>query len=73
MWYLRGALADLAKLLEFAERHGTADATLLFPKGVSWEKELGAAQESWSFQHDVINSNTQSGAVVLKIEGLERV
>ena len=67
------ALADLPSLLEFSERHLDAAGTALFPKGVTWEKELKAAQESWSFDHEVIKSRTEPGAVILKIEGLSRV
>lgn len=66
------ALADLGKLLEFAELHGTEDTTCLFPKGVNWEKEVEAAQESWSFTYTPITSVTDANAVVLKIGELKR-
>ena len=67
------ALADLSKLFEFAERHLSEGGVALFPKGVTWEKELNAARKTWSFEAEVIKSETESGAVILKIEGLSRV
>lgn len=67
------ALADLSTLFGFAERHLSKGGLGLFPKGVTWEKELKAAHESWSFQAEVIKSETESGAVILKVEGLSRV
>jgi len=67
------ALANLTKLLEFAELHGHESSTLLFPKGVNWEKEVSQARESWSFECSAITSKTDQNAVVLKVEGLARV
>ena len=67
------ALADLSKLLEFSEHHATKNATLLFPKGANWRKELTQAEESWSFTHTAITSETDPSAIVLKIGGLARV
>lgn len=67
------ALADLSLLFEFAERHLAPDGICLFPKGVRWKKEIESAEESWSFQTEVINSVTQEGAVILKVGELARV
>ena len=67
------ALADLSLLFFFAERHLDASGTMLFPKGVTWEKELRSAQESWSFSHEVITSKTEPNSVILKIKDLRRV
>ena len=67
------ALADLSDLLAFAEPHGAAGAVYLFPKGINWEKELTRAQESWSFNHTAITSETDPNATILKIKGLARV
>lgn len=67
------ALADLPTLLSFADRHLSAEGTALFPKGVTWKKELKEAQKSWSFDHEAIMSKTEPEAVILKIKGLSRV
>ncbi|KPA19835.1 Ribosomal RNA small subunit methyltransferase G [Shimia sp. SK013] len=67
------ALADLPLLFDFAERHLALDGTALFPKGATWEKEVAAAKESWSFQADVIQSKTEPQAVILKVGELKRV
>lgn len=61
------ALADLTQLCEFSERHLQRNGTALFPKGVTWEKELRVAGESWSFSHEVITSKSEPEAVILKL------
>lgn len=67
------ALADMDALLNFAELHLAADGIALFPKGVTWKKELLKAQQSWSFSCDVITSKTESEAVILKVGDIRRV
>ncbi|WP_299349199.1 16S rRNA (guanine(527)-N(7))-methyltransferase RsmG [uncultured Shimia sp.] len=67
------ALADLNTLFSFAERHLSSEGTMLFPKGVTWQKELKAAQESWSFSHEVITSKTEPNSVIIKVKDLRRV
>ncbi|SEO10206.1 16S rRNA (guanine527-N7)-methyltransferase [Salinihabitans flavidus] len=67
------AVADLSTLLEYAERHLAPDGVCLFPKGVTWEKEVKAARKTWSFTLDERKSQTEPGAVILKIGDLSRV
>ncbi|MGH1464043.1 MAG: 16S rRNA (guanine(527)-N(7))-methyltransferase RsmG [Cognatishimia sp.] len=67
------ALAELTKLNEFGEIHLKSSGTALFPKGNQWKKELESAQKSWKFNYEAINSETQKGSVILKIEGITRV
>ncbi len=67
------ALADLDDLLGFAERHLKSDGVALFPKGVSWKKEVDNALERWRFDLEPITSLTEPDAVVLKIKGVARV
>lgn len=67
------ALADLKNLLEFAERHLVDGGTALFPKGVTWQREVENAQKEWHFDYEVTDSLTQSGAVILKVKGASRV
>jgi 16S rRNA (guanine527-N7)-methyltransferase len=67
------ALGDLTGLLGFAERHLRLGGTALFQKGINWEKEVSDALTTWSFEHEVIKSKTEPGAVILKIGGATRV
>ena len=67
------ALADLTDLLKFVERHLAFGGTALFPKGVTWEKEVAAAQRQWRFDVEPTNSLTKPGAAILKITGVTRV
>ena len=67
------ALADLSQLCAFAERHLQPKGTALFPKGVTWQKELHKAEESWSFVYDVVTSKSEPEAVILKLGDIRRV
>jgi len=67
------ALADLSQLCEFSVRHMQKSGTALFPKGVTWQKELRDAGESWSFSPEVITSKSKQEAVVLKLGDIRRV
>lgn len=67
------ALADLATLLGFAERHLAPSGTALFHKGASWKKELAEAQDKWKFDQRVAKSETEEGSVILSIAGVARV
>lgn len=67
------ALAELPKLFSYAQRHLQSDGTGLFPKGVTWEKEVIEARKSWSFELDVITSKTKPNSVILKVKDLLRV
>lgn len=67
------ALADLSTLCGFAERHLDKTGKALFPKGVTWRKELSEAEESWSFSREVITSKSEPEAVILKLGDIRRV
>jgi len=67
------ALADLNTLLGFAHRHLDVDGTALFPKGVTWKKELEDARQHWHFEMEPITSLTEPDAVILKLRGVARV
>lgn len=66
------ALADLTTLLGFAKLHLAKGGVALFPKGITWEKELQHAQREWKFDATPVTSLTESSAVILKIKGVER-
>ncbi|MEX0348331.1 MAG: 16S rRNA (guanine(527)-N(7))-methyltransferase RsmG [Paracoccaceae bacterium] len=67
------ALADLSLLFSFCDRHLKPDGLALFPKGVSWKKEVDNAAKRWNFTADTITSLTEPNAVILKIRGIARV
>lgn len=67
------ALADLSDLLGFTERHLSAGGIAIFPKGISWKKEVNNALKQWRFDWEAIKSLTEPEAVILKIKGVERV
>ncbi|MEO9779530.1 MAG: 16S rRNA (guanine(527)-N(7))-methyltransferase RsmG [Sedimentitalea sp.] len=67
------ALTNLSGLLEFAERHLSTGGIALFPKGVTWQKEVAEAQQRWRFEFEPIESSTEAGAVILKVKGMSRV
>ncbi|WIY26821.1 16S rRNA (guanine(527)-N(7))-methyltransferase RsmG [Parasedimentitalea psychrophila] len=66
------ALADLNTLLGFADHHLDPDGIALFPKGVTWRKELEEARQNWRFEVDPIKSLTEPDAVILKVRGVAR-
>ena len=67
------ALSDLSSLLSFADHHLATNGTALLPKGVTWQKEVEMARESWSFDLDVITSKTEPSSVILKVKDIRRV
>lgn len=67
------ALADLSKLLEFSERHLAPTGVALFPKGETWQKEHDDARLQWSYDVEIIKSETNDAAAVLKIKDIIRV
>lgn len=67
------ALADLPKLLEFAERHLAKDGTALFPKGETWQEEEKSARKLWSYDADIIRSETNPSAAIIRIKDIRRV
>jgi len=67
------ALADLNTLLGFADHHLDTGGVALFPKGVTWKKELETARQHWHFDVEPITSLTEPDAVILKIKGVVRV
>ncbi|MCL6283490.1 16S rRNA (guanine(527)-N(7))-methyltransferase RsmG [Ruegeria sp. 2012CJ41-6] len=67
------ALTDLDVLFSFCDRHLKPNGLALFPKGVSWKKEVDNAAKQWNFTADAITSLTEPNAVILKIRGIARV
>lgn len=67
------ALAPLTDLLGFAERHLSANGRCLFPKGMRWRDECAEAQKNWRFTYTPHRSATDPDAVILEVEGAQRV
>ncbi|QCO55799.1 16S rRNA (guanine(527)-N(7))-methyltransferase RsmG [Pseudorhodobacter turbinis] len=65
------ALAPLAKLLSFASLHLKSTGTCLFPKGSNYKSELVEALKIFSFDYDLIPSQTDTTGMILKISGLK--
>jgi len=66
------ALAPLSKLIDYAHPRLDEHGVLMTPKGQSWKKDLEAAQLRWSFDYDVIQSESQATSVLLKVTNIER-
>jgi len=67
------ALTGLKGLLSYADIHLSKQGVALFPKGKNWEEEVREAREQWQFDMNVIKSITDSQAVILRVEGIQRV
>lgn len=67
------ALAPLAKLLDYAQLHLAEDGLCLFLKGENYEQEIAESLESWRFQSEVLPSQTNPSAVILRIKDIRRV
>jgi 16S rRNA (guanine527-N7)-methyltransferase len=67
------ALSDLPRLLKFAVTHLHQNGVAVFPKGLTWQRELAAAREAWNFDHEVIKSKTDPSGVLLKIRNIRSV
>lgn len=66
------AFAPLNKLLGYAAPLLKNEAQGLFFKGRQYRDELTEARKNWTFDHDVIPSQTSDG-VILRIREVERV
>ena len=67
------ALDDLNSLFDHADRHLSKAGVSLFPKGSQWEREDEEARKHWSYNLEVIKSETNPEATILKIKELKRV
>ena len=66
------ALAPLPKLLQFTERLVEEGGVCLLMKGQSYQEELDAARQLWSFDCDVIKSLTNANAAILEVRNIQR-
>ncbi|MGR3514726.1 MAG: 16S rRNA (guanine(527)-N(7))-methyltransferase RsmG [Paracoccaceae bacterium] len=67
------ALAPLAQLLVYAERHLCSDGRALFPKGASGQSEITQALECWRFDCRTYPSITDARSTILSVGEVSRV
>jgi 16S rRNA (guanine527-N7)-methyltransferase len=66
------ALAPLVTLLSYAKPHLTENGRCLFLKGENFQHEITESLVSWRFQSEVLTSQTNPSAVVLRIKDIHR-
>lgn len=67
------ALAPLDKLLEFSVHHLEEGGIALFPKGITYKKEIENARKMWEFEIEEISSKTDSEAMILRAGAITNV
>lgn len=67
------AFAPLINLMPHVERHLAKSGTALLQKGANHREEVAEARKSWEFTWQAVPSQTDSQAVILKIQGVSRV
>lgn len=60
------ALSNLEKLLHYAKPHTSPKTCFLLPKGLTYAEELETVPNDWQIKAEVIESVTDSDAVVLR-------
>jgi 16S rRNA (guanine527-N7)-methyltransferase len=66
------ALASLSELLAYAEPLVADGAIGLFPKGRDVDDEIAVALRAWNFDHDLIQSSTEDGARIVRVNSIAR-
>ena len=67
------ALAPLGLLLDLAAPFLAPQTVALFPKGQDVDAELEAARKAWNLDVDLIQSQTEPDASILRIRSAERI
>jgi len=66
------ALANLDKLIGYADIHRLSTGICLFPKGKRWMEELTGAQKSWKMDVIEHTSCTEDAGRILELQNIER-
>jgi len=66
------ALAPLAELLSYAQRHLRPDGVAIFPKGMRHQEEVTEARGDWSFEAETHASHSDPNAAIVIIRKIER-
>lgn len=64
------ALAPLTALIGYAYRHLKSSGVAVFPKGARYQEELEQAAKAWSYDLDIRESLTDSGARILMLRSI---
>ncbi len=67
------ALAPLPRLLSYVARHLAPNGVAWLMKGRNWQVEVEEALKDWTFDMEIHESRTESGAAILKLSGLKHV
>lgn len=67
------ALAPLAELCGYGQRHLAPGGTALFLKGNRYEAEIAIARQKWAFDLTVYPSKTGTDAALLALKGVSHV
>lgn len=63
------ALANLNRLISYAEDLSNGAGYYVFPKGKNWKSEIDDAKQNWCFDEKVIPSNTEENSAIVVIQG----
>ena len=66
------AMASLDKLMEYSKPFCSKNTRLIFPKGGKYQDEIDLSQKSWSFDLDIVQSETDESGKILYIKNLRR-
>lgn len=66
------ALTALPGLCSFADRHLAPAGICLFPKGASWQQEVGDAKKSWVFDLETRPSVTSPESMILMLRNIAK-
>jgi 16S rRNA (guanine527-N7)-methyltransferase len=67
------AFAPLDVMMPYVAQHMATDGVALLPKGSHYPQEVANARKSWNFDCQIMPSQTNAEAVILKIQGVRRV
>lgn len=65
------ALAPLSQLLTYAQPFADDDTIYVFPKGQNHIAEVNEARNSWTFDAELIESDTQASSAIVIIRNLQ--
>lgn len=65
------ALAPLTQLLAYSKPFFAKDTLAVFPKGQNHQAELLEARNHWTFEAELIESDTQASAAIMLIRNLQ--
>ena len=64
------AFGKLDHLLRISYKHQNKDTTSLFPKGVSFSKEIEMSKKKWNYELEKIKNIIDNNSFILKIRNI---